>query len=141
MVSKGRFLMFGNGQTFRHPIYIADMIEGLELSAEAEHVNGEIFFIAGDDPVTIEHLVHSIAEVQDVKVQIIHLPLTLGKTAGSTIQLAFKPLGKQPPFSRRSLDFFVKENAYDIGKARRKLGFLPKIDLDTGLRETLATMP
>jgi nucleoside-diphosphate-sugar epimerase len=118
MVNKGRFVMFGNGQTLRHPIFITDMIDALELSAQVEQAAGQIFFIAGDEPVTIKQLVHSIAEVQDVHVRVIHLPLALGKAAGYTIQLAFTPMGKQPPFSRRSLDFFVKDNAYDISKAR-----------------------
>lgn len=136
MVGKGRFLMFGDGQTLRHPIFIRDMVEALELIAGTDEANGEIYFIAGDKPVTIENLVQSIADVQDVQLRIIHLPLLLGKTAGYGIEYAFKPLGKQPPFSQRSLDFFIKDNAYDISKARRELGFAPKVNLESGLRHT-----
>lgn len=140
MISKGRFIMFGNGQTLRHPIFISDMINALERCAEAEGVNGEVFFIAGDQPVTIEHLVQSIADVQKVQLQVIHLPLVLGKTAGYTLQWAFNPLGKQPPFSPRSLDFFTKDNAYDTRKARHGLGFDPQINLRTGLERTWAAI-
>ena len=138
MVGKGRFFMFGDGQTLRHPIFISDMVDALELIAETEGVNGETFFIAGDKPVTIERLIQSIANVQDVKLRVIHLPLALGRTAGYGMQQAFKPLGKQPPFSQRSLDFFIKDNAYDISKARRELGFDPKITLLEGLEQTWA---
>jgi hypothetical protein len=63
--------------------------------------------------------------------------LLLGYLAGYGLQLAFLPFGKQPPFSRRSLDFYLKNNAYNITKARQQLGFQPQIDLPTGLRETL----
>ncbi|NCF69904.1 MAG: NAD-dependent epimerase/dehydratase family protein [Chloroflexi bacterium] len=140
MVSKGRFVMFGSGQTLRHPIFISDMIDALELSAQVDQAIGEIFFIAGDEPVTIEQLVHSVAEVQHVQVRVVHLPLALGKAAGYTIQLAYTPLGKQPPFSRRSLDFFVKDNAYDISKVRRELGFESQTSLQAGLAQTWATI-
>jgi nucleoside-diphosphate-sugar epimerase len=65
------------------------------------------------------------------------LPLAAGKAAGYALQFAFKPLGKQPPFSRRSVDFYIKNNAYDIGKAKLELGFRPQVKLRTGLIETL----
>jgi nucleoside-diphosphate-sugar epimerase len=61
----------------------------------------------------------------------------MGKAGGYALELAFKPLGRQPPFSRRSLDFFLKDNAYDIGKAQRELGYQPQVDLRAGLVETL----
>jgi nucleoside-diphosphate-sugar epimerase len=140
MVGKGRFVMFGNGQTLRHPIFIADMIDALELSAQVDQAAGEVFFIAGDEPVTVEQLVYSVAEVQDVQVRVVHLPFALGKAAGYTIQLAYTPLGKQPPFSQRSLDFFGKDNAYDISKARSDLGFEPQTSLQAGLEQTWAAI-
>ena len=52
-------------------------------------------------------------------------------------ELAFKLIGKQPPFSRRSVDFFLKHNAYDIGKAQRMLGYQPQTDLRTGMQKTI----
>jgi nucleoside-diphosphate-sugar epimerase len=46
-------------------------------------------------------------------------------------------IGKQPPFSRRSVDFFLKHNAYDIGKAKRMLNYQPQVDLQTGMKNTI----
>ena len=63
--------------------------------------------------------------------------VVLGKVAGVMLQTAFKPLGIGPPFSRRSMDFYLKNNAYDIGKAQRELGFQPQVDLRAGLAATL----
>jgi nucleoside-diphosphate-sugar epimerase len=34
------------------------------------------------------------------------------------------------------MDFFLKNNAYDITKARRELGFYPQVDLLSGLQKT-----
>ena len=129
--------MFGSGRTLRHPVYIADAIRGLELCAETESLTGQVYIIAGKNPVTIETLVRIIAEVLKVRPPAVRLPVTLGKTAGHALQLAYGPLGRQPPFSRRSLDFFLKDNAYDISKAECELGFNPQFDLRAGLMETL----
>ncbi|MFO7679880.1 MAG: NAD-dependent epimerase/dehydratase family protein [Chloroflexota bacterium] len=138
MVRKGRFLLFGNGRTLRHPIYISDAVTGFELCAAApEMAVGQIYFLAGPHTITIADLVKTAASVQNVPPPRWRLPLFVGYTAGYASQWAFKPTRKQPPFSRRSLDFYLKDNAYHIEKARRDLGFNPQIDLRTGLQQTV----
>ncbi len=139
-IRKGRFLMFGDGSTLRHPIYITDMLDGFQRCAEADVPTGEIYFLAGEEAVTISALVNMIAELQNVSLPRISLPLALGKAAGLGVQSAFSVINKRPPFSRRSLDFFIKDNAYDISKARRELGFEPRVSLREGLTQTIAQL-
>jgi nucleoside-diphosphate-sugar epimerase len=136
-IRKKRFIMFGDGRTLRHPVYVSDAVRGLELCAAADNAAGQVYILAGDRSVTITTLVGMVAEVLGMQPPARRLPVVLGKVAGYGIQLAFKPLGRQPPFSRRSVDFFLKDNAYDISKAKSELGFEPQVDLSTGLRETL----
>jgi dihydroflavonol-4-reductase len=136
-IGKGRFPIFGNGRTLRHPVYVSDAVRGLELCAETDRGEGQVYIIAGETPVTVATLVRMIAEVQEVRPPPLHLPMVLGKMGGHALELAFKPLHRQPPFSRRSLDFFLKDNAYSSGKAQRELGYEPQVDLHIGLVETL----
>ncbi len=130
---KGRFVVFGSGGTLRHPLYVADAVRGLERCAEAASAPGEVYILAGDRPVTVELLVRTAAEVLQVPPPRIHLPVGLGLLAAYALEWAFRPLGKTPPFSRRSMDFFLKDNAYDTRKAQHGLGFHPKVDLRSGL--------
>jgi nucleoside-diphosphate-sugar epimerase len=138
-VRKSRFPIFGNGQNLRHPIYISDAVTGLELCAESPAAIGETFIIAGSEPVTIRELLNAIAEVQQVSPPSLYLPVWTGLWAAFVIQNVFKLTGRKPPFSRRSLDFFLKHNAYDISKAQHMLNFQPKIGLLTGLKMTTAS--
>jgi nucleoside-diphosphate-sugar epimerase len=139
-VRKRRFPIFGSGQNLRHPIYISDAVTGLALCAEVPAASGETFIIAGERPVTINELLSTIAAVQNVPAPSIRLPMPLGLAAGHMLQSGFKLIGRKPPFSRRSLDFFLKHNAYDISKARRILSFHPVVDLETGLKMTIASL-
>jgi nucleoside-diphosphate-sugar epimerase len=136
-VRKRRFPIFGNGQNLRHPIYITDGITGLELCAQVPQAASETFIIAGEKPVTINQLLSEIAAAQSVPTPSIHLPMPLGLLAGYTLQFGFKLIRRSPPFSRRSLDFFLKHNAYDISKARRILNFNPVVNLKSGLEQAL----
>lgn len=139
-IGKGRFPIFGSGKNMRHPVYISDAVRGLELCAEVEDIQGEVFIIAGDAPVESRQLVDVIGREMNIRTRPIHLPVFLGQWGGQALELLFKPLGKQPPFSRRSMDFFLKHNAYSIGKARRRLNYQPQVDLQTGIRKTIASM-
>jgi nucleoside-diphosphate-sugar epimerase len=137
MVGRGRFLMFGNGRTLRHPIYVADAVRGLEQCATAG-TPGEIYFLAGEKAVTLNELVKTMAEAMQVKLRVIRLPLALGIVAGHVVQAAFQPLRLHPPISRRTIDFFIKDNAYRTEKAQRDLGFRAQADLRAGILKTLA---
>jgi nucleoside-diphosphate-sugar epimerase len=48
-------------------------------------------------------------------------------------------VGAEPPISRRTLAFFENDNAFDIGAARRSLGFEPRTDLPGGARAVIAS--
>jgi nucleoside-diphosphate-sugar epimerase len=139
-IGNERFVMFGKGRTLRHPLYISDALHGLERCALADVPAGELYFLAGEEAVTIAMLVNTIAELQNVSPPRLSFPLVLGKAVGVGMQTVFKVFNKRPPFSRRSLDFFIKDNAYDISKARRELGFAPEVSLREGLIQTLISI-
>ena len=42
-------------------------------------------------------------------------------------------MGKEPPFSTRSLKFFTESSAFDISKAKRILGFQPEVGVREGM--------
>jgi nucleoside-diphosphate-sugar epimerase len=136
-ISKGRFFFFGDGQNMRHPVYISDAVTGLELCASTGGVNGDVFIIAGANAVPVSELVSVMSEELGVRSPKLHFPIALGLLAGYLLEMIFKLLGKQPPFSRRSVDFFLKHNAYDISKAKQLLGYQPQVDLQTGMRKTI----
>lgn len=136
-ISKGRFFFFGNGQNMRHPVYISDAVRALELCASTDGVNGEVFIIGGEHAVPVSELVNVMCKEMGLRSPKLHLPIALGLLGGYSLELIFKLIGKQPPFSRRSVDFFLKHNAYDIEKAKQKLGYQPRINLRTGIQKTI----
>jgi nucleoside-diphosphate-sugar epimerase len=136
-ISKGQFPIFGNGKNMRHPVYITDAIRGLELCAETPNIDGEVFIIAGEVPVESRELVNLIGRQLNARTQRMHFPIFLGQATGLALELVFKLIRRQPPFSRRSMDFFLKHNAYTIAKAQSRLNYRPQVDLLTGIGKTI----
>jgi nucleoside-diphosphate-sugar epimerase len=136
-ISKGRFPIFGQGKNMRHPVYISDMIHGMELCVETPNIDGEVFIIAGEVPIESRKLISVISRELNVDMQTTYLPILFGHAAGLVIELMFRVIHRQPPFSRRSLDFFLKHNAYSIAKAQSRLNYRPQVDLLTGIKKTI----
>jgi nucleoside-diphosphate-sugar epimerase len=130
--------MFGAGRTLRHPLYVSDAIKGLELAAASKTAVGEVYFIAGEEVVSIAELVRAMAEALGVPSPRLRFPLVAGRAAALGLELLFRPLKRPPPISLRTLDFYTKNNAYDIGKANRDLDFRPRTKLQHGLQSTIA---
>ena len=139
-ISKGRLPIFGRGRNLRHPVYISDAVRGLELCAETRDIDGEVFIVAGETPVESRELIKVISRQLNARTQNIYLPLFLGQAAGLTLELMFKLVKRRPPFSRRSMDFFLKHNAYTICKAQSRLNYQPEVDLITGIQKTIQTL-
>src|SRR3972149_4016828 len=68
-------------------------------------------------PVFIDDLVHGFL-------------LALDRPPGGGGEAGCVPCGTEPPLHRRRVEFWVKSRAFSIEKARRLLGYAPRVDLD-----------
>jgi nucleoside-diphosphate-sugar epimerase len=73
-----------------------------------------------------------------VPVPRIHIPVLPFYSLGSLCESICGPLGIDPPLYPRRVDFFVKNRAFDISKAQEELGYMPRVDLATGVARTAA---
>jgi len=135
-IKAGRFAMIGSGEVRNQLIYIDDLIDGILLCATTERAIGNVYILAGNEPVTLNQLAHTIAEVLDVRPTRRRIPFTPVYLAGLVCEMICKPLGIDPPLHRRRVKFFSNMRWFDISKAQAHLGFEPKIDLRTGLDRT-----
>jgi nucleoside-diphosphate-sugar epimerase len=133
-VRKGRFVFVGDGRTLRHCLYIDDLLDGLELCATKDVAVGGTYILADAAPVTLEALIGEIARIVGVSPPRRHVPAWLMAATGRLAELAFRPLGKEPPLSSRTLRFFTGNTAFDVSRARAELGFSARYDVPSGLR-------
>lgn len=135
-VAPGRFLMFGDGRVTYHPLYIDNLIDAFELAAESDATGGQTYLIADEHYYTLNDLVHAIGEAIGVNVSILHLPFPPLWAAAVLCEAICAPLRIPPPLFRRRVDWFRQKRAFDISKARRDMGYEPRIDLHTGVART-----
>lgn len=137
-IKKRRFVMFGSGEVFYHFTYIDDLVEGIILCGEHPAALGELFILCGREYITLNQLVATIADCVGVRPPRLKLPLAPLFIAGKVCETLCVPLGINPPLHTRRCDFFTHVRAFTGDKARRLLGFEPKVSVNEGLRRTAA---
>ncbi|KAA3633776.1 MAG: NAD-dependent epimerase/dehydratase family protein [Proteobacteria bacterium] len=135
-VAKGVFPMFGSGRTLYHPLYIDSFVDALVRAMDPERGNGEVYLIADEEYVEIETLVRKVAAALGVEVRIPHYPIWPVIAAGHVMEKVCTPIGITPPIFPRRVDWYRQNRAFDIGKAKRELGYTPEVSLDEGLKRT-----
>ena len=100
--------VYGDGKQTRSFCYVSDLIEGIyRLMNSDEH-----------EPVNIGN---------PQEITILEFAERIRKLLGSEVPIIFKPLPQDDP----------KQRCPDISKAKRLLGWQPKVNLEEGLRLTL----
>jgi nucleoside-diphosphate-sugar epimerase len=135
-IAKGYFVMVGTGDTLYHLTYIDDLVQGLVLAATRQEAVGQVFTIAGEKYTTLNELVDMIAKVVGRKRMKIAIPLMPVMLAAAVCDKTFRAFGLSPPIYPRRVEFFALDRAFSIEKARRTLGYEPKVGLEEGLRRT-----
>jgi len=102
--------IFGDGTQTRSFCYVTDQVEGLLKLAFIDEASGMVVNIGNDEEITILELARVIKELMH-----------------SESELEFHPLPQDDPPRRRP----------DLTKAKRILGWEPKVSLEEGLKETI----
>lgn len=134
-LKKRRFIMIGKGENLRHPVYIKDMLEAFRLAMEKDAAIGQVFIVGGEKAITTNELVNAFSNALNTAGPVIRIPYRLGKIIAIISEKFFGIIKREPPISTRSLEFFDTNNAFDISKAKKRLGFNPKFPFEGGLSE------
>lgn len=102
--------VFGDGSQTRSFCYVTDLIAGILKLATAENAKGEVVNLGNPHEITI-----------------LELAKLVKKLTGSESPIEFHPLPPDDPPRR----------CPDISKARRLLGWEPKVGLEEGLKKTI----
>ncbi|NQT24447.1 NAD-dependent epimerase/dehydratase family protein [candidate division KSB1 bacterium] len=135
-IHKGSFRMFGSGKVLYHLTYVEDLVDGIILAGTVPDIEGEIFTLGGAQYVPLNELVQLIGHALNKTVSTKHIPVWPVWLAGAICEALCRPFRINPPLYRRRVDFFIKDRAFDISKAQSRLGYAPKVDLQTGLKRT-----
>jgi len=135
-IAKKRFILVTKGRVLQTPVHIDDLVDGVFRCAERGQ-GGQIYHIAGSEALPVKEIVTEIASATGSKIPPISLPLFPVKLAASAMERSFAIIKKESPLTRGKLSFFIHPKPLAIQKAKRELGYTPKINFFEGISQTV----
>jgi nucleoside-diphosphate-sugar epimerase len=139
-IRTGKGLVVGSGSNAVPLVYIADVVEALLLAMDSKHAIGEAYNIGNDMPLTQQEYLSAIAEDIGVAPPHLHVPyFSLYAAAYAAERISALSGYRIPPVvTRHGVKILGAENRISIAKARRDLGYTPKVSIRDGVRLTAA---
>ena len=138
MMTSRQFILPDRGRGIFSPIYIDDLVDGVVLAAGLQQGAGQVFTLAHGKGVTCAEFFGHHWRWLGRKGSIPSLPksvaIGLAEAGAKLARLA----GKSTEMGRGSIGLLSRRGTYSIEKARRLLGFEPKVDLAEGMRRSEA---
>ena len=137
-INKGYFVMIGPGNVLYRMTYIDDLVQGFVLAGRRPEALGEVFTIGGEKYTTIRDLINLIADVLGKPHPKWRVPFYPVYIAAVLCDKICRSMGITPLLYPRRVEFFYKDRAFSINKAKRLLGYKPQVSLREGLARTAA---
>jgi nucleoside-diphosphate-sugar epimerase len=137
-IARGRFVLIGDGDVLYHLTYVDDLCDGILLCGEHPAAVGEVFILGGGRHSTLNEIIAEIVRATGGRPPRLRVPLAPVLGAAWLCEKLCRPLGIEPPLYPRRVEFFSKHRAFDVSKARRVLGYAPRVSLEEGIARTAA---
>ena len=141
MIRKGKFLLPAHGRGLFSPVYIDDLVAGIELAAGRDAGKGQIYTISGPAGVSCEEFfgyhARMLGSRKPARKVSTGFAIALAETARRVVQL----FGGRTELGRGTIDMLSRSAGYSIDKARLQLGYEPRVDLEEGRLPAFLTKP
>ena len=142
MIKNGKGPIVGDGNNMRSMAYVDNLAQGLILAAITEAANGETYWIADEQPYSMNQILNTIERLlkddfgQNCKYGRLKLP-SFASDVAWVIDKVIQSIGLYHQ-KFHVLSEMNKNIACSVDKAKVELGYKPTISLEEGMRRSLA---
>jgi glyoxylase-like metal-dependent hydrolase (beta-lactamase superfamily II) len=135
----GRLRQIGDGHTTTNMTHVRDVAEGIILALTSKNAVGKTYTLTGDEEVKIWDLVTDLAERLGLPAVTGNISVAKANRIAGVLEATWRALSLpgEPPLTRYSVSILGYDKTYDISKAKRDLGYAPRIKMADGLDEVV----
>lgn len=135
-----RLKRIGNGKNLIDTTYIDNAADAHLLAAEKlienAALSGKIYFISQGEPMLAWDMINAILTMSGFGPVKGSVPYRIAWMTGALLEVAYKifHLSGEPYITRFTAYAVAKSHWFDIGAAKRDLGYIPRVSTEEGLR-------
>ncbi|MBK9090763.1 MAG: NAD-dependent epimerase/dehydratase family protein, partial [Holophagales bacterium] len=135
LLRRGAMPYVDGGRNLLGLSYVDNLVLGLVLAAETEAAAGQLYHVTDGEEITAREAIDAIADALGVGRPRVSLPrwAVLGAAAFVEASASVLRLRRPPPLTRYGVRFVSCHARYDLGKARRELGYEPVVSFREGI--------
>lgn len=133
MIGAGRFLLPAHGEGIFTPVYIDDIVEGILLAAIRPAGSGQIFTLDGGEQVRCRDFFGYHCRFLGKAGGPRTMSTAAANLLADTVGWVERRMGIPSELGRNTMGMFCRPGGYSIEKARRLLGYAPKVTLEEGM--------
>lgn len=136
MIKKRKFPIIGNGENKLPFTHIDNIVNGTISIIGNEKAFEQIYILADEKSYSINEIVKTIEDIENVKNINIHIPKLVAKVGASFCEFLNKIIDFPCPLTSSGVDYITGNRFVDISKAKKDLNYKP-INLKQGLTKTI----
>jgi nucleoside-diphosphate-sugar epimerase len=128
-------IIIGRGSNALPFCYVTDVVQGFLLAAYHQNAPGNVYNITNDQPLTQQEMFNAIADAVGgtrPRLHLPYLPIYFGAIVAERVVATVTRT--KPVVTQLGAMMFGSDNRHSVEKARRELGFEPKVDLREGIK-------
>lgn len=136
-IKRGIFPLFNDGNNAVPLIYVTDLIQGILLSATKGR-DGEVYFITNEKISTMNEIIDAISKSMNSNVCRLKISKKIAGSSACIIEKSAIILNVRPIITRDRIYSMTSNRIFSIEKAKKDLGYSPKVSLKEGITKTIA---
>jgi nucleoside-diphosphate-sugar epimerase len=129
---KGRFINAGGTVSLINHVHVDNLIDAIFLALEKDAF-GEVFNVTDDRRTTFAEYYSCLAQAANASYR--ELPVPVMQALFALIIVFGKVFRVTVPVDHTTLKFMLRNKQYSIAKARRVLGYAPRVTFEEGMDE------
>jgi len=142
MIQRGSAPIVGDGENLRSMTYIDNLCQAMLLAEQNPRASGQTYWIADHRPYSMREIVDTVERLMETEfgLHVAHKRLRLPNIAGDIAQACDFALQAAGLYVQRVhvLSEMNKTIACSIARAEQELGYAPAVELEEGMRRSLA---
>ncbi|MCI0455806.1 MAG: NAD-dependent epimerase/dehydratase family protein [Gemmataceae bacterium] len=137
---QGEFRYLGNGSQALNSIYIGNVVDAIFLAVQQPQAVGQVYNLTDGEPVSKRRFIEAVAEGMGLPKPQQSVPLWLARLLAWVLERRARRRGaaQAPRLTQARIKFLGLNLDFSIEKAKRELGYQPRVRFDQGMVETMA---
>ena len=134
-MKSGKMILIGGGRGLINTTHVDNLVDAIEAALTEPAAAGRDYIITDGSPATWRDYLTALAAAAGCAPPRFSLPIAAAWPAVLLLEAAGKVTGRRPPLSRMGLSLLTARCTYNVDRARRELGWGPRIGLAEGMRQ------